>query len=153
MFTELLSRSGKQDFWMSNRISSLEEEIASGHPTVLLTSGDSMEPLLYHRDTRVVVINRKNLGKNDLPVYKRPTGQLVLHRIIKVDEKFFYTRGDNRCGLEAVPKEWVIGMVTEIYRKNRHFSVTNRRYKLYVHGWNIIYPLRWFWYKLRARIK
>ena len=138
---------------MSDRISCIEEEINSGVPVVLLTSGDSMEPLLYNRNTRVVVINKKNLKKNDLPVYKRPTGQLVLHRIIRTDEKFFYTRGDNRCGLEQVPKEWAIGMVTEIYRKNRHFSVTNRFYRLYVHIWNAIYPLRWLIYKIRARTR
>lgn len=138
---------------MSNRESSLEKEIATGHPVVLLTSGDSMEPLLYNRNTRVVVINKKDLRKNDLPVYKRPTGQLVLHRIIKEDEKFFYTRGDNRCGLEQVPKEWVLGMVTEIYRKDHHFFVTNPFYRIYVYGWNLIYPLRWAIYKIRARIK
>lgn len=138
---------------MSNRKSSVEEEINSGNPIVLMTFGDSMEPLLFDHDTRVIIINKKDLRKNDLPVYKRPTGQLVLHRIIREDEAFFYTRGDNRCGLEQVPKKWILGKVTEIYRGNCHFTVENRFYRLYVLVWNTIYPLRWLTYKIRTKVK
>jgi len=129
-------------------MSPLEQEIASGKPVVTTTVGDSMEPLLYNRSTRVVICKTGDeLKRNDLPVYKRPTGQFVMHRIIKKDEKNYYTRGDNRIGLECVPKEWVLGVVTEIYRKKKHFTVRNTGYRCYVAFWNSIYPLRLIWYQ------
>lgn len=136
------------------RKSPLEREIASGKPTVTLTMGDSMEPLLYNRSTRVVIVKAdRDLKRNELPLYKRPTGQFVMHRIIKVDTDYYYTRGDNRIGLEQIPKQWVQGVVTEIYRKEKHFTVDNKWYRGYVLVWNVIYPIRWFIYKLRGKMK
>ena len=133
-----------------NRMSPLEKEIASGKPTITLTVGNSMEPLVFNKSSRVVIIKAdKGLKKNDLPMYKRPSGQFVMHRIIKLDKDFYYTRGDNRTGLEKVPKEWVQGVVTEIYRKDKHFLVTNKRYQCYVAIWNLIYPIRWIFYKIK----
>ena len=137
-----------------NKMSPLEKEIASGKPTVTITVGDSMEPLLFNRSTRVVIVRAdRELKENELPMYKRPTGQFVMHRIIKVDAEHYYTRGDNRIGLEQVPKQWVQGVVTEIYRKDKHFSVDNAWYCAYVQLWNLLYPIRWVVYKLRGRIK
>lgn len=128
-----------------NRIQSpLEKEILSGKPVVTLTSGDSMEPLLFHKNTRVVIRKAKGtLHKGDLPVYRRPTGQFVMHRIIHVDDDSYYTRGDNRYGRERVPKDWVLGVVTEIYRKNKHIFVTDFQYRCYVTIWNVLYPVRY----------
>ena len=138
---------------MKGILSPLEQEIASGRPTVILTVGDSMKPLLYNKSTRVVIMKTNgDLKKNDLPVYKRPSGQFVMHRIIKVDEDYYYTRGDNRCGLEQVPKVWVQGVVTEIYRKNRRFSVRSKGYRTYVYLWKLFYPVRWVFYKIRSRM-
>ena len=94
-----------------NKMSPLEKEIASGKPTITLTIGNSMEPLLFNKSSRVVIVKAdKELEKNDLPMYKRPSGQFVMHRIIKLDKDFYYTRGDNRTGLEKVPKEWAKGI-------------------------------------------
>lgn len=133
---------------INEKKSPLEQELASGKPVVTTTFGNSMEPLLYSRSTRVVICKTKEeLNRNDLPVYKRPTGQFVMHRIIKKDKDFYYTRGDNRVGLEQVPKEWVLGVVTEIYRKKKHFTVRNAGYRCYVAFWNGIYPFRFIWHQ------
>lgn len=130
--------------------SPLAKEIVSGRPVVTMTSGDSMEPLLYHRSTRVVIWKAKGpLKKGDLPVYRRPSGQFVMHRIIRVDDSYYYTRGDNRIGLEPVPKDWVLGIVTEIYRKGRHIYVTDWQYRLYVKVWGFIYPVRYLLTQLK----
>lgn len=108
-----------------------------------------MEPLLYHRSTRVVIWKAKGpLKKGDLPVYRRPSGQFVMHRIIRVDDSYYYTRGDNRIGLEPVPKDWVLGIVTEIYRKGRHIYVTDWQYRLYVKVWGFIYPVRYLLHRM-----
>ena len=135
-------------------MSPLEKEIASGKPTITITVGDSMEPLLYNRSTRVVIVKAdRDLERNELPMYKRSSGQFVMHRIIKVDANHYYTRGDNRTGLEKIPKQWVQGVVTEIYRKDKRFTVDNKWYCAYVNIWNAIYPIRWVIYKLRKKIR
>ena len=134
--------------------SSIEQEIRSGKIVIALTYGDSMEPLLYNKSTRIVIQKvNSELNKNDLPVYKRESGEFVMHRIIKKDDDFYYTRGDNRVGLEKIPKEWVFGVVTEIHRKNKHFFVSDKKYKLYVNIWNFIYPIRYIFMKFRSKIK
>lgn len=135
---------------MSRTYSPLEKELLSGNPVVTMTSGDSMEPLLFHQDTRVVIRKAEGLlKKGDLPVYRRPSGQFVIHRIIRVTDSCYYTRGDNRLGAEPVPSEWILGVVTEIYRKNRHILVTDRSYRFYVFLWGAIYPIRYVWYRGR----
>lgn len=137
-----------------NNLSPLEREILSGKPVVTLTYGDSMEPLLYNKSTRVVIVKTTgSLKKYDLPVYKRDTGQFVMHRIIKADNEFYYTRGDNRTGLEKVPKQWVLGVVTEIYRKDKHIFVTDIKYKAYVYFWTFSYPARCVLKKVRRLLK
>ena len=121
--------------------SALEREIRSGKPVVTMTWGDSMEPLLFHQSTRVVIRKVEgDLKKGDLPVYRRPSGQFVMHRIVGVRKDCYETRGDNRFGVEQVPREWVLGVVTEIYRKEKHILVTDWRYRLYVKLWCGGYP-------------
>lgn len=102
-----------------------------------------MEPLLFHQNTRVVIRRAEDsLKKGDLPVYRRATGQFVMHRIVRVKENGYDTRGDNRYDVEHVPQDWILGVVTEIYRNNRHIFVTDWSYRLYVKIWNWIYPIR-----------
>lgn len=155
----LICRFGEKDFSRradfmnadkTRKQSPLKRELASGKPVVTTTLGNSMEPLLYSRSTRVVIRRvEEELKKNDLPLYQRPDGQFVMHRVIKKDETFYYTRGDNRFGLERVPKEWVLGVVTEIYRKKKHFMVTDAGYRCYVAFWQSVYPLRWMGHQIK----
>lgn len=136
---------------MNKRKTALEKEILSNRPVITLTDGDSMEPLLFHHSSQIVIIKAKlPLKKGDLPLYKRPNGQFVLHRIVKVKGNDYYTRGDNRYAKEKVPSEWILGVVTEIYRKNRHIKVTDLSYRLYVKIWNVIFPLRYIIYRGRS---
>ncbi len=139
---------------MNNEQGRLVEELCAGRAVASQTYGDSMQPLLYQGKTTVLVVPVVGrLKRNDLPLYRRPTGQLVMHRIIRVERDGYRTRGDNRAGLEAVPEAWVIGMVREITRHGKVISVTSRGYRAYVHAWNLIYPIRWGIYKFRSMIR
>lgn len=137
-----------------SEFTSYEEQLHAGETITCFTVGDSMEPLLYNRSTHVFIKNAdEELRRNDIPLYKRPSGQYVMHRIIRVSKDHYYTRGDNRCGLEKIPKDWVIGVVTKIYRKGKYISVTDPGYRLYVFLWNVLYPFRRVCYAIRARLK
>ena len=80
-------------------------------------SGDSMMPLLDERTDIVKLVPVSGVLKPyDLPLYRRPSGALVLHRIIKVKKKCYIICGDNRQFYERVPHEWVIALAVGRYR-------------------------------------
>lgn len=131
---------------------SIEENLTQNGFHVSTTSGFSMYPMLRDRRDRVVIVpvGEKKLKPYDLPLYKRPDGKYVLHRILKVRDGYYVIRGDNTYAREKVPFEWVIGYVSEFYREGRHVKADSRRYRFYAAFWHFIYPFRVFYRKGRS---
>lgn len=95
--------------------------------------GDSMMPMLRNRrDTVKIVPVNGILKKYDLPLYKRPTGEYVLHRIVKVKEDHYVICGDNRFYREKVPFDWVIGVTESFFRDDKEISVDHPEYIKYI---------------------
>ncbi len=136
-----------------NRIS-IEEQLQNEGVYVTTTVGVSMKPMLRNRRDRIVVlpVGDRTLGKGDLPLYRRPDGAYVLHRIIGVKGDHYIIRGDNTYAKEIVPHAWVLGYVSEFYRGERHVLSSSKRYRLYVTLWQLLYPLRLPVHKLRVLI-
>ena len=62
-----------------------EEIIERDGMLIYTNKGDSMMPLIKEgRDLLVIEKTNGRLKRFDVPLYKRDTGQYVLHRIIKV---------------------------------------------------------------------
>lgn len=119
-----------------------EELLAKDGKLVYKTRGVSMEPMLRQdRDLVIIRIPGSRLKKNDVALYKRGK-DYVLHRVIEVMPDHYLIRGDNTYGLETVPDEAVIGVLTGFQRKGKQHDVTEWGYQLYVRFWNVIYPLR-----------
>ena len=119
---------------MSFIITAGAEEILNKEGRLISTvRGDSMLPMLdENKDTvSLVPVNRK-LKKYDLPLYRRPDGKLVLHRIIKVRKKYYVTCGDNRTVSEKVPKEWVIAVSDGYYKDGKFIPADDGEYLKYV---------------------
>ena len=137
--------------------SKIEEELERSGKILQTTIGDSMEPMLQYRQN-IVVIEKADglLNKYDLPLYRRPNGKYVLHRILKVRKNDYIICGDNRIRRETVPHEWIIGVVSGYYKGKKFISVKDRKYLLYVHIWCDFYYVRaaLLWLKSTlARIK
>ena len=130
----------------------IEKILAEDGFYVSTTVGTSMLPMLRNRRDRVVIrpLGEEKLKKYDLPLYRRPDGKYVLHRIIGVREGYYIIRGDNTYRKEKVPTEWVLGYVAEFYRNEKHINVTQKKYRAYARLWNWIYPLRFLAVKCRA---
>lgn len=137
---------------MSERQEGIEAQLAEQGYHVSTTVGMSMYPMLRDRRDRIVVlpVGEERLKKYDLPLYRRPDGKYVLHRIIGVKDDVYVIRGDNTYLKEYVPHEWVLGYVSEFYRKERHVLASSRAYRFYAATWNLIYPVRWVCVKTRG---
>lgn len=127
----------------------IEKQLAEVGFYVSTTVGVSMRPMLRNRRDRVI-LRRVNegevLAKYDLPLYRRPDGKYVLHRIIGVGDGYYVIRGDNTYQKEKVPFSWVLGVVTEFYRGERHVLADDRTYRTYAAVWQGIYPVRYPFY-------
>ncbi len=122
---------------------SIEELLEENGKHWQTTVGDSMEPMLKNRKSIVEIVKpERPLKRYDLPLYRRPSGQYVLHRILKVKKDAYVTCGDNRCSRERVPKEWVIGVMSGYYKNGRYISEKSFKYRLYVHLWCDFFLIR-----------
>lgn len=133
----------------------IEDQLIEQGYHVSTTVGVSMYPMLRDRRDRIVVVpvGEKTLEKYDLPLYKLPDGKYVLHRIIGVKDDHYIIRGDNTYVKEYVPKDWILGYVSEFYRKDRHVLASSRLYRTYAALWNLIYPVRFGYVKARSLLR
>jgi len=128
----------------------IERQLAEAGYYVSTTVGASMRPMLRNRSDRVIIRPVEGrLSKWDLPLYKRPDGKYVLHRVIGVKDGYYIIRGDNTFAKEIVPDEWILGVVTEFYRGDRHVMADDKGYRRYAAFWHAIYPLRWMLHSMR----
>lgn len=135
--------------------STFEEEIRRNGKIIYTNVGDSMMPLIKQgRDVLVISRAEGRLKRYDVPLYKRDSGQYVLHRILKVRENDYVICGDNRCNIEyGITDKHIIGVLTGIIRNGREISVTDRKYRIYVHLWCDFFHVRAFIIRLRQFMK
>ena len=121
----------------------IENELDRYGAYASVTRGVSMRPLFKtHRDVVVVKKCDGELRKYDVALYRSPTGSYVLHRVIKVLPDTYLIRGDNTFVIEKVPKNRIIGILSEFNRKGKQYTVNGTGYKIYSRLWNFLYPLR-----------
>ena len=135
--------------------SSFEEVLAHGGKLVYTNVGDSMEPLIRQgRDLLVIEKASGRLKKYDIPLYKRDSGQYVLHRILKVRENDYVLCGDNRWAKETgITDRHILGVLTGIERGGRKIELSGAEYRAYVFFWCDLFPLRVFFLKVRTVLK
>lgn len=128
------------------RHSTIEQELEERGRALIQTVGVSMEPLLHNRKSTVVIQRApEKLKKYDVVFYKRPNGEYVLHRVIKVREKDYLICGDNGLEREPVSREGIIGIMTGFYPEvdDLFVSVGDEKYRKYVRTWGRRYAIRW----------
>lgn len=135
--------------------STFEDEIRRTGKLVYVNSGDSMMPVL-RENKDLLVIGKVNgrLNKYDVPLYKRDSGQYVLHRILKVRKSDYVICGDNRWRKEyGITDRHIIGVLTAIIRDGREISVKSKKYRLYVHIWCDFFYIRALILKIKSFLK
>ena len=90
-------------------------------------------PMLHNKKDLVKIVPADSILKeNDIPLYKRPTGEYVLHRIIAVKKEYYIICGDNRTHMEKVPFDWIVGVLEEFERNGTTYKTDNAEYLNYV---------------------
>lgn len=124
--------------------STFEEVLAKDGRLVYTNVGDSMLPLIRQgRDLLVIKPKAGRLKRYDIPLYRRDSGQYVLHRVLKVRPHDYVICGDNRRGREyGITDRHVVGVLTAVIRDGREIPMTDWRVRLYAHIWCDLFPLR-----------
>ena len=131
---------------MNPEKTTIEEQLQKNGLWLFQTVGDSMEPILHNRESTVqITAGNKDLRKYDVVLYKRPAGTYVLHRIRRIRGNMLYICGDNRVGLEKVPREWVLGKMTGYYPDTgtNFIDCTDPEYQGYVKKLPLRYAKLW----------
>lgn len=130
---------------LDNLVPVMQEAFEQGKTVTLTVAGNSMQPLLAHDRDSVILSAHKGqlLKRGDVPLYRRATGEYVLHRIVRVKKNTYVLAGDaQRKTEQGVPAEAVLAQMTAFVRKGKAVSCANRRYRLFVAVWLFLRPVR-----------
>ncbi len=126
----------------------MTEVLKKGASFTFIPNGISMLPLIKGGTDRVTVSPLPDkLKTGDIVLYKRASGQFVLHRIVKKKKASYVLCGDHQNVFEYnVTRENMLAVVTEIINDEEKIILSeNKKYRSYVrhlllkkHGYNIL---------------
>lgn len=124
-------------------ITAVEKTLADNGYIVHSIHGVSMLPLLRQdMDAVHLVPIRGILTRDDIALFKRTDGALVLHRVVKVLPDAYIIRGDNCLRNEYVAATQVIGVAQGVYRDGQYCPCTEPTIRRYATRQRISLPLR-----------
>ena len=126
--------------------SSFQEVLARDGRLIYTNVGDSMLPLIREgRDLLVIEPPKGPLKTYDVPLYRRDSGQYVLHRVLRVRARDYVLCGDNRWSKETgITDRHILGVLTARIRDGKELPMNDWRCRLYAHLWCDLFPLRAF---------
>ena len=103
-----------------------------------------MLPLIREgRDLLVIRPVNRRLRRYDVPLYRRTSGQYVLHRVLKVRPEDYILCGDHRWQKETgIRDEQILGVLSSVIRNGKELSMQGLGCRIYAHLWCDLFPLR-----------
>lgn len=127
--------------------SDIEEQLALHGRLMYHIKGDSMLPLLREGSDAAVIRAKsrdERCKKWDVVLYRRPSGQYVLHRVLRARGNRYYICGDNRYhGESGVKDEQVIGILEGVMRDGVYASADDPKYLEYVKKRSRFLGIKW----------
>ncbi len=138
---------------MNNEKLKIEDVLREKGAYIGPTVGISMLPMLKNRrDTIVVKPKTERLKRLDVALYRRGDAY-VLHRVLQPIDGGYLIRGDNCYSDEHIPEEDVFGVLTEFFRKNKHYYCTDKKYIRYAERRLKTYKIRRFYMRIKGKIR
>lgn len=132
----------------------ISEIVSTGGSAEITVTGNSMWPMLLHKVSKVRVARVHELKVGDIPLYKRDSGEYILHRIVGMDDAGYICSGDHQWQLErGIREDQIICVVTHFQRQKKWTSCESRLYKSYIRIWGLLRPARHVKDALVRRIK
>ncbi len=119
--------------------------LGEGLSVRIFPEGYSMYPMFVPgRDEAVIGgVDPKKLRRGAVVLYRRESGILVLHRILRKGKEGFFMVGDNQTQVEGPLQESQIkGVLLAFVRKGRYIPVSHPVYVLASHLWLLLRPVR-----------
>lgn len=143
----------KQVIPMESLMQLLQVQMEEGGRANLTVTGYSMHPLLRNRKDSVVLVPAVGRQKKgDIILYRRESGQFVLHRIIRVEEERYVCSGDNQVMREPVTQEQILAVVDGFTRKGKTYGMDHSGYRVYTWLWVELFCLRKYYLFIRRRL-
>lgn len=95
-------------------------------------SGVSMLPTIIGDSDIVTLSPPDEIRCYDVVLFCRPSGELVLHRVIGIRDDCLTISGDNQYTIERITREDVIAVMTALTHKEREIDLDGVRYRLRV---------------------
>ena len=109
----------------------------------LVISGSSMSPFLAHRrDTVYLSRVRRPLKKGDMILFRRDSGDYILHRILRAENGIYTLIGDAQNWTEPVRQDQVLALVTAVRRKGSLLREGDVWWVFFEKIWLRMIPLR-----------
>lgn len=130
----------------------LQTQMEKGGFANLTVTGCSMHPLLRNRRDSVVLV--PIIGqprKGDIILYRRASGQYVLHRIVAIENSQYICSGDNQAMREPVTQMQMLAVVNGFTRRGKTYSINHPGYRVYTWMWVELFSLRKYYLFVRRR--
>lgn len=134
----------------------LEQLLADGMIVRIHPIGYSMYPMFVPgRDEALLEQTSADLcQKNDVVLYRRRNGMLVLHRICRITPEGIYTVGDNQSVTEGpLAADQIIGVLTAFIRNGKEYSVRQPFYRFLSALWLFLLPIRPLCFRFTAALR
>lgn len=133
----------------------INKTLDQGDTFSFMPNGISMLPTIVGgRDTVTIKKTTERLKKFDIILYRRRSGQFVLHRIIDLDGENYILCGDNEVYPEKnVEHNQVIGVVTRYTRKGKIIEADSKKFISDAKKRVNSRPLRQFIFRAKNKLK
>ena len=112
--------------------SMVRQQLAATGRAYVSVTGNSISPLLRHLRDGVTVLPPKTILRGDIVLFDRMNGHYALHRVIQTNKTGFAMAGDNQWHIETdLSYQQVVGVVSEIIRDGKTFSIERHLIKGY----------------------
>ena len=115
-----------------------------GAAVPLVVTGSSMAPFLADgRDTVYLSKISRPVRRGDMVLYRRISGELVLHRVCRLDQNGFTMVGDAQLIPEpGIGPEQLLAVVTAVRRNGKLLTRTSLPWLFYGKIWLLVLPWR-----------
>lgn len=134
----------------------IKETISLGEVFYLKVTGTSMTPTLYSdRDLVMLVSPKLKIPKRfDIVLFQRTNGQVVLHRIIKINiDGTIVINGDSQDWTEIIDKNQIISVVSKYVCNGKTVKCDGNIFYIKAFVWNITRKIRPYIFKILSKFK